>query len=107
MAATSSSVNVRQFTGIQFTPQRWAQVTLEGGAAFSVRLIDCVGYLVPGAMGQLEGDAPRMGTTPWFDHEIPMTEAAEIGTRKVIREHSTIGIVITTDGSIAGIPRED
>ena len=55
----------------------------------------------------LEGDAPRMVTTPWFDHEIPMTEAAEIGTRKVIREHSTIGIVITTDGSIAGIPRED
>ena len=91
----------------KFVPEEAAQVTLEGGAAFSVRLIDCVGYLVPGAMGQLEGDAPRMVTTPWFDHEIPMTEAAEIGTRKVIREHSTIGIVITTDGSIAGIPRED
>ena len=77
------------------------------GRAFPVRLIDCVGYMVKGAMGQMEDDAPRMVTTPWFDHEIPMTEAAEIGTRKVIAEHSTIGIVITTDGTISDIPRED
>ena len=61
----------------------------------------------PGALGQMEDDQPRMVTTPWYDHPIPMTEAAEIGTRKVIAEHSTIGIVITTDGSISDIPRED
>lgn len=66
-----------------------------GGTAFSVRLIDCVGYMVPGATGQIEGDLPRMVTTPWFDHEIPMTEAAEIGTRKVVADHSTIAVVVT------------
>ena len=91
----------------KFVPEEAAQIQLPDGAAFSVRLIDCVGYMVKGAMGQYEDDAPRMVTTPWFDHEIPMTEAAEVGTRKVIAEHSTIGIVITTDGSIADIPRED
>ena len=91
----------------KFVPEEAAQVQLEGGAAFSVRLIDCVGYMVKGAIGQYEDDAPRMVTTPWYDHEIPMTEAAEIGTRKVITEHSTIGIVITTDGTVADIPRED
>ncbi len=88
-------------------PEEAAQIQLEGGAAFSVRLIDCVGYMVRGALGQMEDDQPRMVTTPWYDHPIPMTEAAEIGTRKVITEHSTIGIVITTDGSISEIPRED
>ena len=91
----------------KFVPEEAAQVTLDGGAAFSVRLIDCVGYLVPGAVGQLEGDEPRMVTTPWLDHPVPMTEAAEMGTRKVIAEHSTIGIVVTTDGTITDIPRED
>ena len=91
----------------KFVPEEAAQIQLEGGAAFSVRLIDCVGYMVNGAIGQFEDDAPRMVTTPWYDHEIPMTEAAEIGTRKVIAEHSTIGIVITCDGSISDIPRED
>jgi stage IV sporulation protein A len=91
----------------KFVPEEAAQIQLEGGAAFSVRLIDCVGYLVKGAIGQYENDAPRMVTTPWYDHEIPMTEAAEIGTRKVITEHATIGIVITTDGTVAEIPRED
>ena len=91
----------------KFVPEEAAQIQLPDGAVFSVRLIDCVGYMVKSAIGQLENDAPRMVTTPWFDHEIPMTEAAEIGTRKVIAEHSTIGIVITTDGSIADIPRED
>lgn len=91
----------------KFVPEEAAEVVLEGGAAFSVRLIDCVGYLVPGAVGQTEGDTPRMVTTPWFDHEIPMTEAAELGTRKVVAEHSTIGIVVTTDGTITDIPRED
>ncbi|MBR0282879.1 MAG: stage IV sporulation protein A [Oscillibacter sp.] len=91
----------------KFVPEEAAQIQLEGGASFSVRLIDCVGYMVRGAIGQYEDDMPRMVTTPWFDHEIPMTEAAEAGTRKVIAEHSTIGIVITTDGTISEIPRED
>lgn len=91
----------------KFVPEEAVEVTMEDGAAFSVRLIDCVGYMVSGAVGSLEDDMPRMVTTPWFDHEIPMTEAAEIGTRKVIAEHSTIGIVVTTDGTITDIPRED
>lgn len=91
----------------KFVPEEAVQINLGGGAAFSVRLIDCVGYMVEGAAGHMEGEYPRMVTTPWFDHEIPMTEAAEIGTRKVIAEHSTIGIVITTDGTITEIPRED
>ena len=91
----------------KFVPEEAVTVSMEGEAAFQVRLIDCVGYLVPGAVGQLEGEEQRMVTTPWFDHEIPMSEAAEVGTRKVIAEHSTIGIVVTTDGSITDIPRED
>jgi len=91
----------------KFVPEEAVRIEMEDGAAFSVRLIDCVGYLVPGAVGQTEDDAPRMVTTPWFDHDIPMTEAAEVGTRKVIAEHSTIGVVVTTDGTITDIPRED
>ncbi|MCC8099734.1 MAG: stage IV sporulation protein A [Clostridiales bacterium] len=91
----------------KFIPEEAATLELEGGARFSVRLIDSVGYLVNGAAGQMEDDQPRMVTTPWYDHEISMTEAAEIGTRKVIAEHSTIGIVVTTDGTITEIPRED
>ena len=91
----------------KFVPEEAAQIQLADGAAFSVRLIDCVGYMVRGAIGQYENESPRMVTTPWCDYEIPMTEAAEIGTRKVINEHSTIGIVISTDGTIADIPRED
>lgn len=91
----------------KFVPEEAVQIELEGCSRFAVRLIDSVGYLVRGAVGQLEDDAPRMVTTPWFDHEIPMTEAAETGTRKVIAEHSTIGIVVTTDGTVTDIPRED
>lgn len=91
----------------KFVPEEAVQIQLPGGASFSVRLIDCVGYMVQGAIGQNENDAPRMVTTPWFDHEISMAEAAEVGTRKVITEHSTVGIVITTDGTISEIPRED
>lgn len=90
----------------KFVPEEAVEVDMEGGGAFSVRLIDCVGYLVPGAVGQLEDDAPRMVRTPWFPEEIPMVEAAEIGTRKVIAEHSTIGIVVTSDGSVTDLPRE-
>ena len=91
----------------KFVPEEAVRVDMADGASFAVRLIDCVGYMVPGAVGQTEDDAPRMVTTPWYDHDIPMTEAAEIGTRKVIAEHSTIGIVVTTDGTITDIPRED
>lgn len=91
----------------KFVPEEAVELRLGEGGVCSVRMIDCVGYLVSGALGQTEDDVPRMVTTPWFDHEIPMTEAAEIGTRKVIEEHSTIGIVITTDGSITDIARED
>ncbi len=91
----------------KFVPEEAVDISMDDGASFSVRLIDCVGYMVPGATGQFEDDMPRMVTTPWFEHEIPMTEAAEIGTRKVIAEHSTIGIVITTDGTVTDIARDD
>ena len=90
----------------KFVPEEAVEIELEDGLRFSVRLIDSVGYLVPGAVGQMEEDTPRMVTTPWFDYEIPMSDAAEIGTRKVIAEHSTIGIVVTTDGSVTDLPRE-
>ena len=91
----------------KFVPEEAVEIALEGGVRFSVRLIDSVGYLVDGAAGQMEDESPRMVTTPWFDHEVSMAEAAELGTRRVIAEHSTIGIVVTTDGSITDIPRED
>ncbi len=91
----------------KFVPEDAVVMAMDGGETFSVRLIDCVGYMVPGALGQYDGDEPRMVTTPWFDHEIPMTQAAEYGTKKVITDHSTIGIVITTDGTVTDIPRED
>ena len=90
----------------KFVPDEAVEIAMEGGGTFSVRLVDCVGYLVPGAVGQLEDGEPRMVHTPWFPQEIPMAEAAEIGTRKVIAEHATIGIVITTDGTITDLPRE-
>ena len=90
----------------KFVPEDAAVLSLEAGGTFSVRLVDCVGYMVPGALGQYDGDEPRMVTTPWFDHAIPMTQAAEYGTKKVITDHSTIGIVVTTDGTVTDIPRE-
>lgn len=90
----------------KFVPEEAVNVSLTENAELSVRLVDCVGYMVEGASGQFEDGEERMVTTPWFDHEISMTEAAEQGTGKVIREHSTIGIVVTTDGSICDIPRE-
>ena len=91
----------------KFVPEEAAVIPINEATTVSVRLIDCVGFMVPGAIGLTEEGFPRMVTTPWFDHEIPMTEAAEIGTRKVIAEHSTIGIVITTDGTITDIEREN
>ena len=91
----------------KFVPEEAVEIRMGDGAACSVRLIDCVGYMVPGAVGQYEDLAPRMVMTPWYDHEIPMPEAAEIGTRKVITEHSTVGIVVTTDGTVTELPREE
>ena len=89
----------------KFIPNEAAEVILNGDIAVSVRLIDCVGYMVEGAAGHMEEDAERMVKTPWFDYEIPFTQAAEIGTDKVMNDHSTIGLVITTDGSFGEIPR--
>lgn len=89
----------------KFVPNEAVELMLKDNAKFKVRLVDCVGYLVKGALGHEENGKARMVTTPWFEKEIPFEEAAEIGTRKVIKEHSTIGLVITTDGSITEIDR--
>lgn len=91
----------------KFVPENAVDITLDDGIKFSVRLVDCVGYMVKGAAGLMEDGSERMVATPWFEHEVSMTQAAEEGTYKVISEHSTIGLVVTTDGSICGIPRED
>ncbi len=90
----------------KFIPNEAAKIRLGEDLEVDVRLIDCVGYMVEGATGHMEEDAERMVKTPWFDAEIPFTQAAEIGTDKVMNSHSTIGLVITTDGSIGEIPRE-
>lgn len=91
----------------KFIPKEAAKIRLEDGTEVKVRLIDCVGYMVEGASGHMENDAERMVKTPWFDYEVPFTQAAEIGTKKVINEHSTIGIVIAADGTFTDIPREN
>ncbi len=91
----------------KFVPNEAVEISLSDSAHMKMRMVDCVGYLVPGAMGHEEDDAPRMVRTPWFDHDIPFEEAAELGTRKVITDHSTIGIVVTCDGSISEIPRSN
>jgi stage IV sporulation protein A len=91
----------------KFVPNEAIEITLDNNLKFKTRLVDCVGYLVDNAIGYLEDDMPRMVKTPWSDEEIPFETAAEIGTKKVIEEHSTIGILITTDGTITDIPRED
>lgn len=89
----------------KFIPEEAAEISVGGTAKLNVRLIDCVGYIVPSAVGYIENEAPRMVMTPWFSEEVPFNMAAEIGTRKVITEHSTIGLVITADESISDIPR--
>ncbi len=91
----------------KFIPEQAAQVCPDGVTDMRVRLIDCVGYIVPSALGYIEEEQPRMVKTPWYDEEIPFNMAAEEGTRRVINEHSTIGLVVTTDGSITDIPREE
>lgn len=90
----------------KFVPNEAVELTLKENASFKMRMIDCVGYLVKGAIGHQEDGKPRMVNTPWFEKQIPFEEAAEMGTRKVIKEHSTIGLVVTTDGTITDIERE-
>ena len=91
----------------KFIPNEAVEISIGDSAQFKVRMIDCVGYIVDGARGYIEDEMPRMVMSPWSDEPIPFAEAAETGTRKVIAEHSTVGIVITTDGSITDIPRSD
>lgn len=91
----------------KFVPEEAVEISPDGLATLRVRMIDSVGYMVAGAVGAEEDGIPRMVTTPWYDHEIPMTEAAELGTKKVMEEHCSIGLVVTTDGSITDIPRTD
>ncbi|MCM1106656.1 MAG: stage IV sporulation protein A [Blautia sp.] len=102
----SSAGKTIMTTEPKFIPQEAACITLADKSDIRVRLIDCVGFMVDGANGHMEGDGSRMVKTPWFDEEIPFVEAARIGTRKVIRDHATIGIVVTTDGSIGELPRD-
>jgi stage IV sporulation protein A len=91
----------------KFVPNEAVTITFNEDLELNVRMIDCVGYMVSGATGHLEGEEPRMVRTPWYEQEIPFIEAAEIGTKKVINEHSTIGVVVTTDGTITDIHRGD
>lgn len=103
----SSAGRTIMTTEPKFIPENAVKITLPDNACFNVRMIDCVGYIVPSSLGYIEGDQPRMVRTPWYENEIPFNMAAEIGTKKVITEHSTIGLVITTDGSISDIPRNE
>lgn len=90
----------------KFVPDEAVSITVDGGAQLKVKMIDCVGYLIDGALGGDEGGEERMIKTPWSDEEMPFSEAAELGTGKVIREHSTIAILVTSDGTVSDIPRE-
>ena len=91
----------------KFVPNEAVEIKIDKSISLKTRLVDCVGYLVNNAIGYLEDDMPRMVKTPWSEEEIPFEKAAEIGTRKVIQEHSTIGVLVTTDGSVTDIPRAD
>ena len=91
----------------KFIPNEAIEISLDDNIKLKTRLVDCVGYLVDNALGSMEEETPRMVKTPWSDQEMPFETAAELGTKKVIVEHSTVGIVITTDGSFTDIPRED
>ena len=103
----SSAGRTIMTTEPKFVPDEAVEVTIAPGIQVKIRMVDCVGYRVDGALGYEEEEEPRMVSTPWIEEPIPFQEAAEIGTRKVISEHSTIGIVITTDGTITDIPREN
>ena len=91
----------------KFVPEEAVEISPDETSKMRLRFIDSVGYMVSGAVGAEEDGAPRMVTTPWYDHEIPMTQAAELGTKKVMEQHASIGLVVTTDGTITDIPRED
>ncbi len=91
----------------KFVPEEAVEISPDGAARLRVRMIDSVGYMVAGAVGAEEEGLPRMVTTPWYDREIPMTQAAELGTKKVMQEHCSIGLVVTTDGTVTDIPRAD
>lgn len=103
----SASGRTIMTTEPKFIPNEAVEITLGENIKLKTRMVDCVGYLVDNAIGYLEDDMPRMVKTPWDEDEIPFERAAEMGTKKVIEEHSTIGILVTTDGSITDIPRED
>lgn len=103
----SSAGKTIMTTEPKFIPEEAVNIGLEDGTQLSVRMIDCVGYIIPSAVGYIENEAPRMVMTPWFENEVPFNMAAEVGTHKVITEHSTIGLVITTDGSITDLPRDE
>ena len=91
----------------KFVPEEAVEISPDGKTTMRVRMIDSVGYMIPGAVGAEEDGVPRMVTTPWAETPIPMTEAAELGTKKVMDDHCSIGLVVTTDGSVTDIPRED
>ncbi len=91
----------------KFVPNEAVKIELGDKAQLNVRMVDCVGYMIKGALGHMEAEVPRMVRTPWSDEDMPFEEAAEMGTHKVITDHSTIGIVMTTDGSITDIPRSN
>lgn len=103
----ASSGRTIMTTEPKFIPEKAININIDNTASMNVRLIDCVGYIVPSSLGYIENDQPRMVNTPWYSEPIPFNMAAEIGTQKVITEHSTIGLVVTTDGSISDIPRDE
>ena len=103
----SASGKTIMTTEPKFIPEEAVTIDFGNNVSCKVRMVDCVGYMVNGALGRFEGEVPRMVTTPWSDEQMPFEVAAEMGTKKVITEHSTIGVVVTTDGSITEIPRED
>ena len=103
----SGSGKMIHTTEPKFVPNEAIEINIDDEIKFKVRMVDCVGYIVKEALGYIEGENIKMVNTPWYDYEIPFEDAAEIGTRKVITDHSTIGLVITTDGSITGLERED
>ena len=102
----SASGKTIMTTEPKFVPKEAAEIQLSQDVKAKVRLIDCVGYMAEGATGYMENDEERQVKTPWFDHEIPFTQAATIGTKKVIHEHATIGIVVTADGSFGELKRD-
>ena len=103
----SASGRTIMTTEPKFIPNEAIEINLNGNVKLKTRLVDCVGYLVNNAIGYLEDDMPRMVKTPWSENEMPFETAAELGTKKVIVEHSTVGIIVTTDGTITDIPREE